>query len=272
MSRTKAEQAIFYSLSALLVCAASVQAESSQSLLSRVFQTGDIDALENLAAEKIRENPADSVAHFFMGVAYYKQNRYTLAGPEFNEVLKYSKNAEEMRRARQYIMAIAGQNTNAQTKTSAPSSPAASNNANSAGAGSTADKTLQVRIKQLQDQAKSKKSSAAERFDAEVKHIRSLAKNTSKDSAPDPETQRQINDAFARMSKYESDIDKELQQQIADLTNPSSSSRGETRVTSGSNGTIKNYEHLGDDSQAVNLPTENALSAKAQSLKAIKKK
>lgn len=270
MSKTKAGQAIFYSLSALLVCASSAQAESSQSLLSRVFQTGDIDALENLAAEKIRENPADSVAHFFMGVAYYKQNRYALAGPEFNEVLKYSKNPEEMRRARQYIVAIAGQNTNAQTKTSA--TPAASNNANAAGAGGTADKTLQVRIKQLQDQAKSKKSSAAERFDAEVKHIRSLAKNTSKDSAPDPETQRQINDAFARMSKYESEIDKELQQQIADLTNPSNSIRGETRVSSGSNGTIKNYEHLGDDSQAVNLPTENALSAKAQSLKAIKKK
>lgn len=263
MSQDKANRAIFHCLTALLLSAQSAQAESSQSLLSRVFQTGDYDALENLAAEKIRSNVQDSVAHFYMGVAYYKQRRLNLAGPEFREVLRYSNNAEEVRRARQYLSAISAESAPApaKTTTAAPSAPA-----------NTGNKGLDDRIKSLREQAKSKKAFASQRFDSEVKQIRARESKDHNNSGTDAETQKQINEAFARMSKYESDIDKELDQQIADLSRPNSNTRGETRVSTGAGGLVKNYEHLGDESEAVNIPSENALSAKAQSMKASKKK
>lgn len=266
MSQTKANRAIFNCLTALLFSAQSAQAESSQSLLSRVFQTGDYDALENLAAEKIRSNVQDSVAHFYMGVAYYKQKRLNLAGPEFREVLKYSSSAEEVRRARQYLSAISAESAPAPTKITTSATPATGAPA------STGNKGLDERIKFLREQAKSKKASASQRFDTEVKQIRAREGKDISTGGTNPETQKQINEAFARMSKYESDIDKELDQQIADLSRPNSNSRGETRVSTGAGGLVKNYEHLGDESEAVNIPSENALSAKAQSMKASKKK
>lgn len=246
------------------------QSPSTQALLSRVYQAGDIDALESLAYEKATGNPADPVAHFYLGLAYYKQKKFTPASHEFKEVLRLSNSNEEKIRARQYISAIATESAAARpdnaaptVKTPTPSPPL--------------DAARQERIKLLQEAAKEKKRIATERFSLEIKDLKARQKRDGQSSEQDAAIEKQTNEAFERFSKNENEIDKELARQISELNqnarNKTTNNQGDTRILpKGSGIYLKNYEHLGDDSQAVHLPTENAMSAKSKSLKESKKK
>lgn len=271
----------------LLVHGSMVRAESSQELLSRVYQAGDIDALESLASEKIQANPSDAVAHFFMGVAYYKQKRLNLARAEFKEVLKYSKSAEEMRRARQYIDAIAQESAaekqvqpSVQSKAGAITAAAGSasegkGNSASAAPGGTSlgltERNVQEHVKRLQEEAKESKQKATEKFDLEVKELRAKEKLEGEAAS----SEKRIKEAFERLNRQEAEIDRELARRISELHQSASlkAGQGDTRILPGkSNLYTRTYEHLGDDSQAVNLPSENAMSAKAQKIEKGKRK
>jgi hypothetical protein len=274
----------FCGLLVLLAGGAAVRAESSQELLSRVYQAGDIDALEKLASEKIQANASDAVAHFFMGVAYYKQRRLALSRQEFKEVLKYSKSAEEMRRARQYIDAIAQEETaekqvheSGQEKIAAPADKALGAKP-SAGAAAPShsnlglsERSLQEHIKRLQEEAKERKQKATEKFDIEVKELRAREKAEGEAAS----CEKRIKEAFERLAKQEAEIDKDLARRISELHQSEAGlkgGQGDTRILPGkSNLYTRTYEHLGDDSQAVNLPSENAMSAKAQKIEKGKK-
>lgn len=260
------------SVAMILIGCSMVRAESSQEILSRVYQAGDIDALESLASEKIQANAADAVAHFFMGVAYYKQKRFALSRQEFKEVLKYSKSAEEMRRARQYIDAIAQEEV-AEKQKPAPVAKGSSGAAASGGSSlGLTERSLQDRVKRLQEEAKESKQKATEKFDLEVKELRAKEKLEGEAAS----SEKRIKEAFERLAKQEAEIDRELARRISELHQSGAgltSGEGDTRILPGkSNLYTRTYEHLGDDSQAVNLPSENAMSAKAKKIEKGKRK
>lgn len=253
----------------------SALAEGSANLLEFAYKANDYSAVANLAREQLKENPRNALAHYYLANSLFKLKQYGEAVEEYKQCIVLGKGSQIESNARQALKSCSQFALSPERPSSLPSAPpakAASRSSEEVALSSFQEKvrleTEQKRNELLESCNKEKKM-AQERFDQTVKHIRSENHGDSEEAIKST-----IQSAFEKYSIEESQITGRYQKQVDQLlksstvmADPKRNKQGSSRLVPGSSGIyVQSFENLGDEDEAVNIPSENPMKATAGKL------
>lgn len=218
-------------------------------LLEQVYNMGDFGAAAQLAGEITAAEPNNLSAHFYLANSLVKLGRLNEAAKEYRRCLVLGKGTYAETTARQALQALQPQA--AGQKTTTANQPTTLNN-----------EVERKRKSLLEAEARDKKV-ALERFDQEVRRIQQDAKSLGIDGKAPTQA------AFERYSAEENAIEQRYRREADEMLKTGRAMADRSRddhasirpVSSGSSYHVQNYEVLGDESQAVSIPSENPLTA-----------
>lgn len=224
-------------------------ASDSATLLEQVYKMGDFGAAAQLAGEITAVEPNNLSAHFYLANSLVKLGRLNEAAVEYKRCLVLGKGTYAETTARQALQAL--QPRAAGQKTATTNQPTTLNN-----------EVERKRKSLLEAEARDKKI-ALERFDQEVRRIQQDAKSLGIDGKARTQA------AFERYSAEENAIEQRYRREADEMLKTGRAMAERSRdehasirpVSSGSSYHVQNYEVLGDESQAVGIPSENPLTA-----------
>ena len=228
-----------------LSCYAPAVAQVNFDMLKQVYDAGDYHVAAKMAAEMVAAQPQNALAHYYLASALAKLGKTAEARQEYSKCVTLGRGTAIAANAAQ---ALAGSTASAAGAAALPG-------------GALAAKQR----KQLLEQEKSEKERARRRFDDKVTQIQrecKLPDGTNNDSTLKARTKA----AFEELSREEAAITQNFQKRADALFSTAKNQdegTGSRIVPQGSNMYVQNFENLGDESQAVSIPTENPLEAKA---------
>jgi len=232
-------------------------------LLKQVYDAGDYAACVNLAQEKIKERPKDPLAHYYFANSLLKLGRKEEAREEYKRCLLFGRGTSIEAFSREALSRDA-------LKSLSPIPQAGNDSAFQSKLSGATERKRKV----LSEAAEREKKLARDLFDQEVKNI----EKDNKDLEEVIKAKTQA--AFEKYSARENAIELRYRQLSDQLLKSSQaisqmgkSQQGSSRLMpQGSGMYVQNYENMGDESEAVRIPSENPLTATTRKLDESKRK
>jgi len=253
----------------------SALAEESANLLEFAYKANDYSAAANLAREQLKENPKNALAHYYLANSLFKLKQYGEAVEEYKQCIVLGKGSQIESNARQGLKSCSQFSLASDRPSAVLTTPPvmAASRSNEEVALSSFKEKVRLETEQkrhdLLEACKKEKKMAQERFDQTVKHIRSENRGDSEETIKST-----IQSAFEKYSSEESQITERYQKQVDQLlksstvmADPKRNQQGSSRLVPGSSGIyVQSFENLGDEDEAVNIPSENPMKATAGKL------
>lgn len=223
-------------------------------LLKQVYSHEDYPAARQLAEEILATQPNNLVVRYYLANSLLKLRLPREALVEYRICYTQGKNSAV---GRQSARALAAFSTAGFQKELPDAQDARGRKSK-----------LEALKEELLKKELEEKKSLRRSFDTTINNIQTSRLNTQE------ERTQQTQAAFDKLAQEEAQIERRYQRQLESLlhrdsqiVNRSSLNHGTTQVApQGSSIYVQNFEHLGDESEAVTIPSENPLKAKAQSL------
>ena len=226
-------------------------AQNTLDTLKQIYDAGDYQVVEKMAAEVIAGEPQNALAHYYLASALAKLGKTSEARAEYTKCLGLGRGTMVAKNA-----AVAlGMSSPGDTR-------------GSGGFDSAQTEQVKVARKHLIDQEDGEKQRARRHFDEKVKEYQKESQAHS-GAAWDGALKSRTQAAFEQLSQEEAAITERYQKRADALFKPQAETANgsSTRtVPQGSNMYVQNFENLGDESQAATIPAENPLTAKAYRL------